>query len=159
MNLFAGWYTDSGLADEAKVTSIAKGTTGNLTFYAKWNDRYTEEELQASEDIYDSLEFAILEIDEMIKEKVFAFDEKGQAIFDLLDTCVRNVYALRETGVVLSNNYVRGKHATEISEITSILDGMTVEERDAFELEINKMNTAALIDLVNLFDVNINYGK
>ena len=159
MNLFAGWYTDSGLADEAKVTSIAKGTTGDITLYAKWNDRYTEEELQASEDIYDSLEFAISDIDEKIEDEIFAFDEKGQAIFDLIDTCVRNVYALRETGVVLSNNYVRGKHATEISEITSILDGMTVEERDAFEFEINKMNTAALMDLVTLFDVNINYGK
>ncbi len=31
---FAGWYTDSKFSD--KVDSITKGTTGNITLYAKW---------------------------------------------------------------------------------------------------------------------------
>lgn len=31
---FEGWYSDSALTK--KVSSIVKGTTGNLTFYAKW---------------------------------------------------------------------------------------------------------------------------
>ena len=33
---FAGWYENSGLTGTA-VTQIAKGTTGNKTFYAKWS--------------------------------------------------------------------------------------------------------------------------
>jgi|GEM_PF-5069152 len=37
-NVFAGWYSDSGFTTQ--VTSIAAGTTGNLTLYAKW--AYTE---------------------------------------------------------------------------------------------------------------------
>ena len=90
---------------------------------------------------------------------MFSFDEKGQRIFDLIDACVRNVYGLKESGVVLSNQYVRSTHSEEITEITGILDGMTVEERDAFEFEINKMNTAGLKSLVDIFDININYGK
>jgi uncharacterized repeat protein (TIGR02543 family) len=31
---FDGWYTESAFVN--KVTAIAKGTTGNKTFYAKW---------------------------------------------------------------------------------------------------------------------------
>ena len=158
MEDFGGWYTDSGFSGEA-ITKIVSGTSDNVVLYAKWNPKYTEEELQLSKEIYENLEFAISEIDEKLELEVFAFDEKGQAIFDLLDACVRETYGLKDTGVILSNNYVRGKHATEISEITSILDGMTVEERDAFEFQINQMNTVALKDLVILFDVNINYGK
>ncbi|WP_196805050.1 InlB B-repeat-containing protein [Butyrivibrio sp. VCB2006] len=37
---FAGWYADANL--RTKVTYIAKGSTGNKTFYAKWtNKKYT----------------------------------------------------------------------------------------------------------------------
>ena len=38
---FGGWYTESGFTN--KVTQIAKGSTGNKTFYAKWtcNTGYT----------------------------------------------------------------------------------------------------------------------
>ncbi len=158
MEVFGGWYTDSGFSGEA-ITKIVSGTSDNVVLYAKWDPRYTEDELQTSEKIYDNLEFAISDLDDKIELEILEFDEKGQRIFDLLDSCVRNVYALKESGVVLSNTYVRGKHSTEISEITSILDGMTVEERDAFEFEINKMNTTVLKSLVDLFDVNINYGK
>ena len=34
-NTFGGWYTSSTFSG-SKVTSIAKGSTGNKTFYAKW---------------------------------------------------------------------------------------------------------------------------
>lgn len=33
---FAGWYTDSSLTEQ--ISRITKGTTGNLTLYAKWID-------------------------------------------------------------------------------------------------------------------------
>lgn len=33
---FAGWFTSSNFSG-SKVTTIAKGSTGNRTFYAKWN--------------------------------------------------------------------------------------------------------------------------
>ncbi len=35
---FVGWYTDSGFAENTKVTGITKGdiTKGNITLYAKW---------------------------------------------------------------------------------------------------------------------------
>ena len=159
MNLFAGWYTDSGLADEAKVTSIVKGTTGDLTLYAKWVDRYTEEELLVSEDIYNSLEFAVYDMQEKDELEVFSFDEKGQIIYNHLKTCANEVYAMRETGLIVSNSYVRNTYNEQIQEIVDILDGMSPEERDAFEFEVNKLNTVVLKDLVDLFDVNINYGK
>lgn len=32
---FAGWYTDASY--KKKITKISKGTTGNITLYAKWN--------------------------------------------------------------------------------------------------------------------------
>ncbi|MDD6072512.1 MAG: InlB B-repeat-containing protein [Clostridiales bacterium] len=34
--IFAGWYTDNSYTE--KVTSIQKGSTGNITFYAKWEE-------------------------------------------------------------------------------------------------------------------------
>ena len=37
---FGGWYSDAAFT--TKVTQITKGTTGDLTFYAKWNaNKYT----------------------------------------------------------------------------------------------------------------------
>ena len=33
---FGGWYTDSEFSDSSKKTEIAKGSTGNITLYAKW---------------------------------------------------------------------------------------------------------------------------
>ena len=35
---FAGWFTTETFAPESKVTAIAKGSYGNVTFYAKWLD-------------------------------------------------------------------------------------------------------------------------
>lgn len=34
---FGGWYTDSEFSDSSRKTEIAKGSTGNITLYAKWN--------------------------------------------------------------------------------------------------------------------------
>ena len=158
MYIFKGWYTDP-LFEGEPIKAIQKGTTGNQTYYANWVPRYTDEELQASESIYSSLEFVKYDIEEKEELEVFEFDEKGMIIFNHLKTCSNEVLDMRETGLVVSNQYVRSRYVEEIREITTILDGMTVEERDSFELEINKMNTVALKDLVDLFDVNINYGK
>jgi uncharacterized repeat protein (TIGR02543 family) len=36
---FDGWYTDSGYTEN--ITKIAKGSTGNITLYAKWENTYT----------------------------------------------------------------------------------------------------------------------
>ena len=33
---FDGWYTDSEFSDSSKKTEITKGSTGNITLYAKW---------------------------------------------------------------------------------------------------------------------------
>lgn len=33
---FGGWYTDSEFSDSSRKTEIAKGSTGNITLYAKW---------------------------------------------------------------------------------------------------------------------------
>ena len=33
---FKGWYTDASFTEASKVTEIVKGTTGDQTFYAKW---------------------------------------------------------------------------------------------------------------------------
>ncbi len=156
--IFEGWFTDSSFEGQA-VKKITSGTEQNLTFYAKWRPRYTEEELRISQQIYDSLEFALDDIAEKEELEVFEFDEKGQTIFDFLKTCSAEVYALENTGFVVSNAYVRSTYSNEIAQITAILDGMTTEERELFEFEVNKLNVVVLKDLVSLFDVNINYGK
>ena len=33
---FGGWYTDSEFSDSSRKTEIAKGSSGNITLYAKW---------------------------------------------------------------------------------------------------------------------------
>lgn len=119
----------------------------------------TEEELAASENIYDNLYLALSDIEEKEELEVFSFDEKGIVIFNFLKTCSAEVYAKEAEGFVVSNSYVRSHYQEQISDITDILNGMTTEERDAFEYEVNKMNTVALKNLVELFDININYGK
>ncbi len=40
--VFAGWYKESTF--KTKVTTIPKGSTGNLKLYAKWEEKKTEEE-------------------------------------------------------------------------------------------------------------------
>lgn len=35
---FDGWFTDSSFAEDKKITQIAKGTTGNLSLYAKFTE-------------------------------------------------------------------------------------------------------------------------
>ena len=39
--VFDGWYTDENFTDENKVTTIEKGSTGDITLYAKWIELIT----------------------------------------------------------------------------------------------------------------------
>ena len=39
---FGGWYTDSNFSTDKKVTEITKGSTGNITLYAKWTANKSE---------------------------------------------------------------------------------------------------------------------
>ena len=39
--VFDGWYTDESFTDENKVTTIEKGSTGDITLYAKWIELIT----------------------------------------------------------------------------------------------------------------------
>lgn len=48
--VFAGWYKDATF--KTKVTSIAKGTTGNQTFYAKWTPRKYTIRFDANDGVY-----------------------------------------------------------------------------------------------------------
>ena len=38
---FAGWYTDETFNEENKITEITKGSTGDITLYAKWTEIIT----------------------------------------------------------------------------------------------------------------------
>ena len=38
---FGGWYTDEVCTETNKITEIAKGSTGDITLYAKWLQLYT----------------------------------------------------------------------------------------------------------------------
>ena len=38
---FAGWYTDETFSEENKITEITKGSTGDITLYAKWTEIIT----------------------------------------------------------------------------------------------------------------------
>ena len=40
---FLGWYTDSQFSESKKITTIKKGTLGNLVLYAKWVASMVEE--------------------------------------------------------------------------------------------------------------------
>ena len=44
--IFGGWYTDKDCTKENKVTEIAKGSTGNITLYAKWIARTLEHKFE-----------------------------------------------------------------------------------------------------------------
>ena len=39
--VFDGWYTDENFTEENKVTTIEKGSTGDITLYAKWIELIT----------------------------------------------------------------------------------------------------------------------
>ena len=39
--VFDGWYTDENFTEESKVTTIEKGSTGDITLYAKWIELIT----------------------------------------------------------------------------------------------------------------------
>ena len=114
---------------------------------------------EQSEFIYDSLEYALEEIAEKEELEIFYFDEKGQEIFDFLKSASTEVVGWRDSGVIVSNEYVREVYDEEIIYIKGILDGMTTEERDAFEFEVNKLSAVVTSDLARIFNVNINYGK
>ena len=45
--IFGGWYTDKNFVETNKVTEIAKGSTGNITLYAKWIARTLEQTFEA----------------------------------------------------------------------------------------------------------------
>lgn len=49
---FQGWYSDKALTK--KVTSIAKGSTGNKTLYAKWKKVSTAQAMQSKANSYSS---------------------------------------------------------------------------------------------------------
>ncbi|MDE6014987.1 MAG: InlB B-repeat-containing protein [Acetatifactor sp.] len=40
---FAGWYQDAEFTESGKVTEIVKGSKGNITLYAKWEEASLEE--------------------------------------------------------------------------------------------------------------------
>lgn len=41
--IFDGWYTDSAFTEGNEISEIATGRTGDLTLYAKWHERKTED--------------------------------------------------------------------------------------------------------------------
>lgn len=49
---FLGWYTDSRYSASAKISSISKGSTGNLDLYAKWKERIVLEVQAPTEGTY-----------------------------------------------------------------------------------------------------------
>lgn len=51
--LFAGWYKDAGLADAADGVAIAKGSTGDKVFYAKWTADTRDLRVEGIEKVYD----------------------------------------------------------------------------------------------------------
>jgi len=118
-----------------------------------------EDPVTVSNDIYDNLEYIISDMEELEECDLLNLDAKGQEIYDMLKVAVNEVFALKDEGFMVSKAYVRETYSSEIADIADIVDSMTAEERAAFEYEMGKFNPTPANALINLFDININYGE
>lgn len=57
-HVFMGWFTDSKFSSKSAVTGIRRGSTGNLTFYAKWQISRVEKITKPVGDYVDVTKFA-----------------------------------------------------------------------------------------------------
>ncbi len=123
-------------------------------------------------DIYDDFEFLIQEIMDKMEEGVLDIREdgdnyalynsegveiKGGPILKMIVDASAEILPKRDEGFAVSKEYVRETYDSQITAMKLILDDMTYEEKEAFKLELGKLNTGVLMSLVDLFDVNINY--
>jgi len=121
---------------------------------------YTDEQIRESEEIYGLLEVALEDVE--LKSDILDFDEKGARIFELLMNAVTEVYALQDSGFVVSNNYVRSTYADNAQEIRDIVQGngteeypgMTDEEKQAFKDTAGYLNSGIFLQLAQIFNVN-----
>lgn len=105
--------------------------------------------------IYENLEFLLEDLAELEELESFNFDEKGQAIYDILKASVIEVYALKDEGVLVSKAYVKEYCAEEIAEIKAISGTMSADEKASFENECGKINAGVAEELLELFEINV----
>ncbi len=148
------------------LTQAQKGKVTNLSVLID-----PEKALKAN-DIYDDFEFLIEEIVDKMAEGILDIREEGDSyvlynsegteikggpILKMIVDASTEILPKRDEGFAVTKEYVRETYESQITAMKIILDDMTPEEKEAFKLEIGKLNTGVIMSLVDLFDVNINY--
>lgn len=148
------------------LTQTQKGKVTNLSVLID-----AEKALKAN-DIYDDFEFLIEEIVDKMAEGILDIREEGDSyvlynsegaeikggpILKMIVDASGEILPKRDEGFAVTKEYVRETYESQITAMKLILDDMTPEEKEAFKLEIGKLNTGVIMSLVDLFDVNINY--
>lgn len=114
----------------------------------------TDEE-NASNEIYNNVEYILNDMADKEELDKFEFDEKGQEIYDILKASMEKIYALKDEGVLVSRDSVKEVCAEEIANIKAIVKDMNSDEKASFEYEINKLVAAPVNALINIFEINV----
>jgi len=139
----------------------------------------TEEEIQTSNKIYADLELMLNDfkakteknedgesiinleektVDDEVVYQLYNSDKveiKGGPILKILIDAVAETIPLKAEGVIVSNQYIREKYESEIGSIKDMLDEMNEEDKNAFKLEVCKLNSGLLMRLMKLFNIEI----
>lgn len=173
---FIGWYVANedekfkgalaiSVSDEYHVTTIPAGSTGMKTYYAVWEDMQVDSEaIYAQIDNVDwDLESNIEGITELINaSEVFTTDSADSALFivNTMYQAIDEVFNWQSDNVLVNNSLVRQVYKEEADKMRQAIDSFTSEEKVEFEtifgLRLSK-NTMDI--LVDIFNININYGK
>lgn len=169
------------IAGDKDLISTARARYDALTDaqkeYVTKYDVLTAAEQEISDDIYDDLEFLIDDMTIKLEEEIIVLKEetgddgmsvyqlynaddepvKGGAILMMLLGASEEILPLRDEGFIISNKYVRETYAEQIQAMKVVLDDMLPEEKEAFKLELGKLNTGVILSLANIFNVNMDY--
>lgn len=170
---------DEGTVNAAKkkfdaLSDEQKAQVTNADVLESAIEQITQYKEETSGEMYDSFESIIWDIEDKIAEEVLTIqigddgkyilydtdgnEVKGGPVIQIVQGVADEILSRRDEGELISNYYIRNTYNEQIGEITSILDDMTFEEREAFKFELGKLNTGVLMKLVELFNINIDYG-
>lgn len=137
----------------------------------------TQAEIDTSNDIYRRVELILEDFQDKIDDEVLKLEDNGDgtyqlysdrdtddfvpinggSILGLLRKTAQDVYDLKDSGFVVSNEYVRSTYADEIDSIKGQIDAMSDAEFELFKHELNKINSGYMMRLADLFNINLNY--
>lgn len=174
---FMGWYIVNedekfngapaiSVSDEYLVTTIPSGSTGKKTFYAVWEDMVVDSGIIYSQldDIDWDLDANIEDINSMIKNsEVFTTESAANAAF-IIDTMYNAIDVVfnewQADNVLVNNSLVREVYKKEADDMRAAIDTFTQEDRVEFETILAlRLSKETLDNLVDMFNINVNYGQ